>query len=325
MNSREWFKEAKFGMMIHWGLYSLLGGEWRGQRCEGIGEWIQAYYRIPCAEYSRLASAFNPVLFNAEDIVRLAKSAGMSYIVVTAKHHDGFALFKSEWDSYNVVDATPFGRDIIGEFAEACQKHGLKLGLYYSQDLDWHELDGGGYLAGNTHLGPNNEENAMGWTNDWDFPEKDKKCYTRCFEGKIKTQMKEILTNYGELCLIWCDTPTTISEEQSRELHDMIKHYQPSCLINSRIGNGLGDYTSWGDNELPEEYMTEGLFESPTTLNDTWGFKYFDNNWKSADKVREIKEHLNSRGINYLLNVGPDGLGRIPAPAEEILKAVGNC
>lgn len=325
MNNREWFKSAKFGMMIHWGLYSLPAGEWKGHRCVDIGEWLQAYYRIPNAEYGQLARAFDPILFNAEEIVKLAKSAGMNYIVVTAKHHDGFAMFKSQWDSYNVCDGTPFGRDVVGEFAEACYKHGLKLGLYYSQELDWHEPDGGGYEAGKTHIGPNGWTDPIGWTNDWDFPDNDKKDFTKCFEGKIKTQFKEILTNYGDLCLIWCDTPGSITEAQSRELYDMIKKYQPDCLVNSRIGNGMGDYTSWGDNEIPEEYMNEGIFESPTTLNDTWGFKYFDNNWKSAEKVRELKEHLNSRGINYLLNVGPDGLGRIPAPAEAILRAVGNC
>jgi len=317
MDNKKWFKEHGFGMMVHWGLYSLPAGEWKGQRMKYIGEWIQSSYRIPIAEYSQLASVFNPILFNAEDWVKLAKSAGMSYVVVTAKHHDGFCMFKSDYDSYNIVDATPFGRDVIAEIAEACYKHDMKLGLYYSQDLDWHEPDGGGYTC------PHNNGGYMAWTNDWDFPDNDKKDYTRCFETKIKAQMKEILTKYGDLLLIWCDTPNTISEAQSRELHDMIKQYQPDCLVNSRIGNGMGDYRSWGDNQIPDEYMTDGLYESPATLNDTWGYKSFDNNWKPAERVIELKNHLNSRGINYLLNVGPDYLGRIPAPAEETLRRVG--
>lgn len=132
-----------------------------------------------------------------------------------------------------------------------------------------------------------------------------------------------MLTKYGELCLMWFDTPGDISPEQSEELYQMVKHYQPDCLVNSRIGNGRGDYRSWGDNQIPDEYMKEGLFETPATLNDTWGYKSFDTNWKSADRVIELKEHLNSRGINYLLNVGPDYLGRFPAPAIDILKEVG--
>ena len=314
MDNKTWFKQAKYGMMIHFGLYALPAGEWKGQRMPCIGEWAQSYFRIPRDEYAGLAKVFNPILFNADEWVTTAKEAGMEYMVVTSKHHDGFALFDSAWDDWNVVRGTPFGRDIIAELAESCYKHGLKFGLYYSQELDWHEPDGGGYTRGHTNCG------CMSWTNDWDYPDNDKKDFTRCFEGKIKTQFKEILTKYGDLCLIWCDTPFEITPEQSKELYDMIKHYQPDCLVNSRIGNGMGDYHSWGDNQIPDEYMKDGLFETPATLNDTWGFKYFDTNWKDADKVRELREHLNSRGINYLLNIGPDYLGRLPAPAVDILK-----
>ena len=317
MNNREWFKQAGYGMMIHFGLYSLIGGEWRGARMPFIGEWAQSYFRIPGSEYGQLRQAFNPLLFDAEEWVKTAKDAGMQYMVVTSKHHDGFCLFHTKWDDYNVVDGTPFKRDIIEELANACARHGLKLGLYYSEELDWHEPDGGGYTFGHTNCG------VMSWTNDWDFPENGKKDYARCFEGKIKTQMKEILTQYGDLCLIWCDTPMDIKPAQSRELYDMIKHYQPDCLVNSRIGNGLGDYTSMGDNEIPDDFKSGGLFESPTTLNDTWGYKSFDNHWKDAKTVLSIKRHLNERGVNYLLNVGPDALGRIPAPAVDILHQVG--
>ena len=331
MTNKEWFKEAGFGMMIHFGLYSIPAGEWKGRRTSQIGEWLQAYYRIPNAEYSELAKVFNPIMFNAEEWVLTAKAAGMKYLVVTSKHHEGFALFKSEWDNFNSADGTPFGRDIIAELAEACYKHGLKLGLYYSQELDWHEPDGGGVSLGRTHVDADgvirNKDDKSGkgcsWTNDWDFPDNDKKDFSRCFEGKIKTQFKEILTKYGELCVIWCDTPADITTEQADELYQMIKKYQPNCLVNSRIGKGLGDYCSWGDNQIPDEYMKDGLFETPATLNDTWGYKSFDNNWKDAKKVIELKEHLNSRGINYLLNVGPDALGRIPAPAIDILREVG--
>jgi alpha-L-fucosidase len=328
MTNTEWFKQAKFGMMIHFGLYAIPAGEWKGVRMPFIGEWLQSYFRIPIAEYGKLANIFNPIFFDAEEWVTLAKEAGMTYMVVTSKHHDGFCLFKSEWDNYNSVDGTPFGRDIIAELAEACYKHGLKFGLYYSQEIDWHEPNGGGYNCGHTNVG------RMSRTNDWDFPDNDSKDFSKCFEGKIKTQFKEILTKYGELCVIWCDTPHVITESQSLELYQMIKKYQPNCLINSRIGNGIGDYRSCGDNQV--EFKREvgnknaikvgertGLIECPATLNDTWGYKSFDNNWKSPERILEIKERLNADGVNYLLNVGPDYLGRIPAPSVDILRKVG--
>lgn len=317
MDNKTWFKNAKFGMMIHWGLYSLPAGEWKGKRMEDIGEWAQQYFRIPNAEYHKLASVFNPILFDAEEWVKLAKDAGMQYMVFTAKHHEGFAMYHSKVSKFNIVDATPFGRDVLAELAEACYKHGLKLGLYYSQDLDWSESNGGGYKSGKTWCG-----DKAYWTNNWDFPDDAHKNYTQCFEDKIKPQVREILTGYGELCLIWFDTPNTISPEQSDELYHMVKTYQPDCLVNSRIGNGRGDYTSAGDNEIPDDDKSEMLYETPATLNDTWGYKSFDNNWKSAECVRAIKDHLNTRGINYLLNVGPDYLGRIPAPAADILRHV---
>ena len=318
MNNKEWFKQAKFGMMIHWGLYSLPAGEWRGERMEDIGEWCQQYFRIPNSEYHALAKIFNPIYFDADEWVKLAKDAGMQYIVFTSKHHEGFAMYHSKVSRFNIVDATPFGRDVLRELVDACKRHGLKLGLYYSQELDWSEPNGGGYTTGKTWCG-----GKAYWTNNWDFPDDAHKNFTQCFEDKIKPQVKEILTEYGDICLIWFDTPGVITPEQSDELYDLVKKYQPDCLVNSRIGNGRGDYTSAGDNEIPEDDKGEMLFETPATLNDTWGYKAFDANWKDAATVKRIKEHLNSRGINYLLNVGPDYLGRIPAPAIDILREVG--
>lgn len=316
-NGTQWFTQDRFGLMMHWGLYSLPAGEWKGQQCEYIGEWIQSRFRIPGREYGKLAEAFNPVGFDAEEIVRLARDCGMRYIVLTSKHHEGFAMYHSQVDAYNIYDATPFRRDPIEEIAEACYKYGIRLGLYYSQDLDWHEPDGGGYTV--TSLNGGN----MTWTNDWDFPDNASKDYTRCFENKIKPQVKEILTKFGELCLIWFDTPRTLSLAQSQELYDMVKHYQPNCLVNSRIGNGLGDYSSLGDNQIPAAKRTGGLFETAATLNDTWGYKSFDQRWKTPEQTITLLGRLASRNVNYLLNVGPDHLGRIPADAQRILHRVG--
>lgn len=316
MTNKEWFKQAKYGLMIHWGLYCLPGGEWKGRRMEDIGEWTQQYFRIPNAEYHKLAAAFNPICFDAEEWVKLAKDAGMNYLVFTSKHHEGFAMFKSDVSRFNVVDATPFGRDVVGELAEACYKRGLKFGLYYSQDLDWSHPHGGGYRTGKTWC-----DGKAYWVNNWDFPDDEHKDYSICFEEKIKPQVKEILTKYGELCLIWFDTPCTISPEQTDELYQLVKKYQPDCLVNSRIGNGYGDYGSEGDNMLPTGDAGERLCETPATLNDTWGYKPFDQHWKSPEEVLRLKKFCNDRGTNYLLNIGPDYLGRFPAPACDILRA----
>ena len=302
--------------MIHWGLYSVLGGEYKGKRIEEIGEWIMSKYEIPNKEYERLAGAFNPIYFNADEWVQLAKNAGMKYIVITSKHHDGFALYHSKVDSYNVVDATPFGRDIIRELADSCRRNDMKLGLYYSQCIDWHEENGGGYDENYYH-----SNFGMSWDNDWDFPNRRQKNYLECYEKKIKPQVKELLTEYGDLCLIWFDTPIDMPEECAKELYDMVKQYQPECLVSSRIGAGMGEYRSMGDNELPDTY-TEELVESPITLNDTWGFKSFDNNWKTPEQVLRILEKCRSCGANLLLNIGPDHLGRFPVPAMDILKSL---
>ena len=326
----EWFKQAKYGMMIHWGLYSLLAGE---HNCEDAGvyaEWIQSKFQIPNSEYEKLATAFNPVYFDADKIVEFAKECGMKYLVVTTKHHDGFAMFHTKVDKYNVVDATPFGRDVVGELADACRRHNLKFGIYYSQDLDWHEQHGGGYLS--NHI----ETAGTTWDNSWDFT--GEKAFSICFENKIIPQIREIMSNYGEICTAWFDMPMTLTQEQSQKIYDTVKELQPTCLINSRLGNGMYDYVSLGDNEIPEtldipddvDYNSvdglkpspNGLYETAATMNKTWGFSYRDQNWKPAEQIYSFKKHLNSLGINYLLNIGLDGLGRIPLPSYKILKEV---
>ncbi|MCL1786698.1 MAG: alpha-L-fucosidase [Defluviitaleaceae bacterium] len=332
MTNREFFAANKYGMMCHWGLYSLLGGEWNGKIVNDYAEWIQAFFAIPNSQYHQLAGVFNPIFFNPDEWMRIAKDCGMTYFVVTSKHHDGFAMFHSKADKFNVVDATPYKRDIIGQFAEACYKHGIKLGLYYSQELDWAHPHGGGY----TNSAPCS---GVSWDNSWDFPDTKHKDFSICFNEKIKSQVREILTNYGDIFLIWFDTPHTITPAQSLELNQLVKECQPDCLINSRIGNGDYDYVSLMDNEVPPEgppagleakvgdmnalggykYSPYGLYETPATLNSSWGIKFCDQNWRTAEEILAIKRHLNSKGVNYLLNIGPDGLGRIPAKSVDAL------
>ena len=340
MDNKDFFKQAGYGMMVHWGLYSLLGGEYRGQKVRDYAEWIMSNFAIPIKEYEKLASVFNPIYFDADEWVKFAKDCGMQYLVVTTKHHDGFALFHSKVDRFNVVDATPFGRDIVGELANSCAKHGLKLGFYYSQDLDWHEKHGGGYISHGW------ECSGVSWDNSWDFPVAAEKDFSICFENKILPQIEEIMTNYGDVFLAWFDVPVTLSKEQSLRIFDTVKRLQPGCLINSRLGNGAYDYVSLGDNEIPasrEEWerlsnvdpatidyqhicgfkpSPYGLYESACTLNRSWGFSYRDHAWVSPEKLLGNKRHLNELGINYLINVGPDHLGRIPGPSIDILRRV---
>lgn len=340
MTNAEFFKKAGYGMMIHFGLYSLLGGEYRGQKGMDYAEWIMPQFSIPIAEYEQLARAFDPLYFNADEYVSFAKSCGMKYIVITTKHHEGFALFHSKVDRFNVADVSPCHRDLIDELANACAKQGMKLGFYYSQDLDWHEKDGGGYLTPRTGCA------GVSWDNSWDFPNEGAKDFTRCFENKILPQIEEIMTNYGDVFLAWFDVPMTIDQKQSRLIYDTVKRLQPDCLINSRLGNGAYDYVSLGDNEIPKslaewQALSQidpkkinyqnidgfkpsplGLYESACTLNRSWGFSYRDHNWKTPEEIFHNKQHLSMLGINYLINVGPDHLGRIPGPSMDILRRV---
>lgn len=296
-----WFRDAKFGMFIHWGLYALPAGRWQGSAVPGIGEWIMHTARIPVSEYQRLAESFDPVEFDAQSVVSLAKRAGQKYIVLTAKHHDGFCLWKTEQTPYNVVDATPFGRDIVRELAEECQRQDMPFGLYYSQTQDWHHPGGEG--------------------NDWDFDEATKN-FDGYIEEFVKPQVRELLTGYGPLCLIWFDTPQRISEKQSRELVDFVHQVQPECLVNGRIGNALGDYAQARDNRVPDQVAPVD-WETPFTMNDTWGFKTDDDRWKSVEDLLGTLVDVASKGGNILLNVGPDASGRIPTASVERLEAMG--
>lgn len=300
-----WWREARFGMFIHWGLYAVPAGLWKGARIPGIGEWIMQRARIPVKEYEQLANQFNPVKFNAKEWVRFAKEAGMKWIVITAKHHDGFCMFDTELTKYNVVKATPFKRDPLRELAEACREEGIRLGFYYSQTLDWHH------------------PNGMG--NDWDYDPNEKN-FSQYLEGYVKPQLRELLTNYGSVAVIWFDiwTPT---HEQARGLKELVRSLQPNTIISGRIDpgrmeKGVGDYRERGDNEIPTERI-EDDWETPATMNDTWGFKSYDHNWKSAGVIIDKLVDIVSKGGNYLLNVGPTDEGVIPEPSVSVLKEVG--
>jgi alpha-L-fucosidase len=309
----QWWSEARFGMFIHWGLYAQDGCFWKGQ--DGQSEQMMLKLQIPIAEYATIADEFNPVKFDADEWGRIAKAAGMKYMILTSKHHDGFAMFDSPSNDYNIVKGTPFKRDPVRELAEACRRQGLKFGVYYSLGRDWHDPDVPTGSAGSKKSPPGYRSNT------WDFPEEDKKDFAKYFERKVKPQVRELLTQYGPIAVLWFDTPEKITKMQSRELLAMIHQLQPDCIVNARIGNRLGDYTveeqiiPADGNPLP--------WESCMTLNDHWGWHKMDQNWKSAQTLVRNLIDIASKGGNFLLNVGPTGKGVIPAPSNERLREVG--
>lgn len=298
----KWFREARFGMFIHWGLFAGHAGTYKGKKYYGISEWLQERAKIPAKEYEQFAAEFNPVDFNAEQWVSLAKASGIKYIVITAKHHEGFAMFKSMVSAFNIVDATPYKKDPMKALATACKKAGIKLGFYYSQFQDWHEPNGGG--------------------NNWDFDDT-KKDYPVYYAAKAIPQIKELLTNYGDLGLIWFDTPGDMTPEQSAEFLKKVKGWQPNCLVSSRVGNGLGDYTDFGDGEVPAG-VVKGPWEAIFTHNDSWGYSSFDNNFKTPKEIIRLLSTIASKGGNLLLNIGPMANGKIPEPSQKYFLETGN-
>ena len=308
----EWWREARFGMFIHWGLYSIPAGEWNGKRTPHIGEWIMNDLSIPVADYKAFARDFNPTGFSAHDIVALAKSAGMKYIVITSKHHDGFAMFDSKADPFNIVAATPFKRDPLKELAAECKKQGIKLGFYYSQDQDWTAPGGDAYKTGD-HQPP---------TYHWDKAQDGD--FDTYLHTKAIPQLKELLTNYGDFpTVIWFDTPTAnMTPARAAEIVTLLNQH-PNLIWNNRLG---GTYK--GDTETPEQFIPpQGYpgrdWEACMTMNDTWGFKSFDTNFKSTETLLRNLIDISSKGGNYLLNIGPDSKGIVPAPEVERLQQMG--
>jgi alpha-L-fucosidase len=298
----EWWREARFGMFIHWGVYSVPAGTYNGKQIPGIGEWIMNRGKIPVTEYKAYAKEFNPIRYNPDAWVRLAKEAGMKYIVITSKHHDGFALFDSKVTDWDIVDATPYGKDLLKPLAEACKKHGIKLGFYYSQAQDWNHPGG---AASGGHWDPAQDGSMDEYIKNIAVP-----------------QVKEILTNYGDIAVLWWDTPTDMNKERADMLQPLIT-LQPGIITNNRLGGGYP-----GDTETPEQHIPATGFkdrdwETCMTLNDTWGFKSYDNNWKPTKTLIQNLVDIASKGGNYLLNVGPTSLGEIPQPSVERLQEIG--
>ena len=312
------YNELKLGMFIHWGAYSTQGGIWQGEKIPGLGEWIMYHAKIPREEYKEVCKKFNPIGFNAEDWVKLAKDAGMKYIVIMPKHHDGFAMYHTKFTDFNIYDFTPFKRDPIEEIYKACLKFDIRMGIYYSHSIDW--MDGGD--AGAAQFKKENPNYIDKYASNQFDPAP--VSYADYIEKKAIPQMRELLQKFPNLIEIWYDYPVKMNLQQSFEFYKLAYDFQPKCLVNSRVGNDLGDILTAGDNEIPTEINSKyNTWETPGTLNDTWGYKSYDNNWKSHKEMLFWIVEIASKGGNYLLNIGPDGNGVIPEESVNILKGIG--
>jgi alpha-L-fucosidase len=298
-----WFREARFGMFIHWGVYSVPAGTYNGQRIGGLGEWIMHDGKIPMLEYQKFAKQFNPVKFNADQWVAIAKDAGMKYIVITSKHHDGFAMYDTKACDWSIVKATPFGRDPLKELAEACRKQGLKLGFYYSQAQDWNN---GGATSGG-RWDPAQEHSMDDYIDKIAVP-----------------QVREILTNYGEFpAILWWDTPMNMNQARAQKLYAVAKELRPNIILNDRLGGNFPGDTNTPEQTIPAQGFPNRDWETCMTMNNTWGFKSFDNNWKTTQTLVRNLIDCSSKGGNFLLNVGPTSEGLIPDPSVQRLAEVG--
>jgi alpha-L-fucosidase len=311
----EWWRDATFGMFIHWGAYAVPAGEYKGQEVKGIGEWIMHTANIPIPEYEQFVKAFNPTAFNADEWVRTAKDAGVRYIVITSKHHEGFCLWDSKVTQYDIMEASPFKRDILKELSDACKKHGVKLCFYHSI-MDWHQPDA---------------ESKKDYTHQ-NTPNPD---WSRYRETYLKPQLKELIEKYDP-AVLWFDGEwiPEWTEDQGRDLYNYLRSLKPNLIINNRVGKGragmqgMSKYNdAAGDFGTPEQEILEGTsdadWESCMTMNDTWGFKKSDHNWKSAETLIHNLIDIAAKGGNYLLNVGPTAEGRIPPESVERLSEMG--
>jgi alpha-L-fucosidase len=312
-----WWREARFGMFIHWGLYAIPGGVWKDKvHPTGYSEWIMFDEKIPAKEYEKLAGKFNPEKFDAAAWTSIAQKAGMKYLVLTTKHHDGFSMFKSALTPYNVADATPFKRDVTRELVDACHDAGLRFGCYYSIDRDWYRPQGPG--------------NHYKQNNGWDYPDSKREDFDRYVATFAQPQVEELLTNYRP-DLLWFDEIDMKTDAQVEDLYQSIRKLRPECVINSRIQGCRFpekippphcDYISTGDNEIADKNL--GFeWENPGSMNTSYGYNQNDHNWVSAKEVVFRLADIVSKGGNYLLNVGPTPEGLIPQPCIERLQEVG--
>lgn len=324
----KWWREARFGMFIHWGDYAQWAGVYKGHEVGHGGEWIMNRAKIPVAEYQQYARQFNPVKYDPDAWVRMAKEAGMKYIVITAKHHDGFAMFQSNASKWNIVDATVYGKDVLKPLAAACRKYGIRLGFYYSQAQDWNNPGGAAARKVASEGWPNPDSAAidaytLAHNGHWD-PAQTTATMGEYIDKVAVPQVKELLTNYGEVAVLWWDTPTNMTDEYAQKLKNLLQ-LQPHIITNDRLKrpNFPGDYKT-PEQKIPKPHELDNVdWETCMTMNGTWGYKSYDHKWKSVETLVRNLIDIASKGGNYLLNVGPTAEGEFPKESIESLKGIG--
>ncbi|WP_405248244.1 alpha-L-fucosidase [Cellulophaga sp. Asnod2-G02] len=320
----EWWRDSKFGMFIHWGAYSIIGGERGTQIAGGGAEWAMDKLDYTIEDYEKFPEMFNPTMFDADAWVTMAKNAGMKYIVITAKHHEGFALWDSKVSDYDVIDKAPFKRDVIKELSEACKKQGIKFCFYYSI-VDWHHPQAQGNLYPNYNISQHDDPTVV----NPKFP--------KYYKNYMKPQVKELLTNYGDVGVVWFDGDwiSDYTTEMGKDLYSYIRDIQPNTIVNNRVDKGRtgmdgmnnnpGQFA--GDFGTPEQEIPDtGIdsdWEACMTMNGSWGYKPSDTDWKSSEDLIQKLVDIVSKGGNFLLNIGPDGFGRFPSESIRRLNAMG--
>ncbi|MDW7691172.1 alpha-L-fucosidase [Flammeovirgaceae bacterium SG7u.111] len=298
----EWWTDARFGMFIHWGIYSVPAGFYKGEAQTNSAEWIMNKGKIPLREYEKFSDLFNPTQFDAKTFVGLAKEAGMKYMVITSKHHDGFSMFDSKSNPFNVVDATPFGRDVLKELAEECAKQDIKFGFYYSQAQDW------------SHPG--------GLGNNWDkkMQRVSADVYVR---EKALPEVRQLLTEYGKIAIFWWDTPRKMTKEVIDSLYHITTDLQPAIITNDRLGDDYpGDHKTY-ERHLPKQKPEAPYWEICQPISGSWGYRSDDQKFKPVSTLLRNLADASSMGGNYLLNVSPTSLGTLAPTAVNNLKEVG--
>lgn len=298
-----WWQEARFGMFIHWGIYSVPAGFYNGEAQTNSAEWIMNKGRIPIAEYEKFAARFNPEKFNAKEFVALAKEAGMKYMVITAKHHDGFSMFGSKSSKYNIVDATPYKRDVLKDLAKACQEEGIRFGFYYSQAQDWHHPGGMG--------------------NNWDSTITRVSSDQYVYE-KALPEVKQLLTEYGPIAIFWWDTPRKMTKAVVDSLYHITTALQPAIITNDRLGEDYpGDHKTF-ERQGPRFKPEADYWELCQPISGSWGYRSDDDNFKPIPTLIRNLIDQSSKGGNYLLNVSPTSEGTLRPEAINRLKAIGS-
>ena len=324
-----WWHEAKFGMFINWGIHSLYGGVYKGhQQARGGAEWIMNRCKIPVSEYREMARQFNPVNYDPDAWAKMAKDAGMKYLVISMKHHDGFVLFDSKASDWNVVEATPYGKDLLKPLAEACKKYGIKLGIYYSQADDWTNPGGAAARRLMKEGWPNPDSTRIdNYTKEhdghWD-PVQETATFDEYIDRVAVPQVREILTNYGEISILWRDYATQMKSVEGAQKLQKLLALQPNIITNDRLHPDFPGGTKTPEQAIPDRDAVDGQnWETCMTMNNSWGYRKSDNNWKSSEILIRNLVKIAARGGNYLLNIGPKPDGTFPEESVHRLKEIG--